>query len=434
MDLRRRLITRLGLLLGGLMAVATAIQLYSLRSDIDAEVRASARVVGMLAAADAPGAPFVSSLQQAGIRHLRIRAAGQPAAPEQPHPLLALLGLSPGAEPGQGEQEIRIGGQTLTISPNPDSEISERLRDTVRIWITLLFFSGTTLFVAWWAADRALRPVRALEEGLQRLARGERDPALPAFALREFKQVAGAIEGLARALDESQAAQHALARQLISVQENERSLLARELHDDMGQALTALNATATHLARNAEKLGSAEVAECASDMRFDIRAISGHIRAILKDLRPHGLHASGLAQALRELADSWRGRGTGIEFTLSLEEPAAGVTELTAVTAYRVVQEALTNVVRHSHACHCSVLLACNGSQLRIEVADDGRGLPEHGVARRGGLQGMLERVGMAGGELTLSRGPAGGLRLVAALPVHCAGHAEMAVWEGEAA
>jgi two-component system sensor histidine kinase UhpB len=86
------------------------------------------------------------------------------------------LGLVP--EIG-GEQQLRIGERSLVIAPKPGSEIDERLGDTVRLLITLLLFSGASLLVAWFAADRALAPVRGLEAGLERLARGEADPALP---------------------------------------------------------------------------------------------------------------------------------------------------------------------------------------------------------------------------------------------------------------
>jgi two-component system sensor histidine kinase UhpB len=91
--------------------------------------------------------------------------------------------------------------------------------------------------------------VRELEASLHRLARGEPDPALPAFALREFRRVARRHRRTWPApLADARTAQHALARQLISVQEDERRVLARELHDEMGQTLTALSVTATHLA------------------------------------------------------------------------------------------------------------------------------------------------------------------------------------------
>jgi two-component system sensor histidine kinase UhpB len=142
------------------------------------------------------------------------------------------------------------------------------------------------------------------------------------------------------------------------------------------------------------------------------------MRAMLKTLRPHGLHASGLAQTLCELVDGWRGRSTGIEFTVSLQSPVPDVTDMAALTLYRVVQEALTNVVRHSGARHCAIVVASTPTRLRVEVTDDGCGLPPAGVARRGGLLGMMERVDMAGGQLELLANPAGGLRLVATLPV----------------
>lgn len=418
MDLRRRLIGTLGLLLGSLLAIVAAIQLVSLRSDIEAEVEASTRLVNVLLAASATppnaGPPLEQRLAQAGLRHLSIRTAGQPAATRTPHPLLAWLGLAP---PVRVEQEIRIGSQVLFIAPNPRSEIDERLADTVQIWNTLLFFFGTTLLITWYCADRALAPVRELEASLQRLARGEPDPALPAFALREFGRVARAIEHLAAALAAARAAQRDLARQLIAVQEEERRTLARELHDDMGQTMTALSVTAAHLARNAEQLAPSAVAECAGELRRDLRTCADQLRAMLKTLRPHGLHAGSLAHTLRELVQGWRGRNTGIEFTLDLAQPMPDIGDAMALSVYRVVQEALTNVVRHSGARHCTVRLSAGATLLALEIIDDGCGLPAT-LRPHGGLLGMHERVGMAGGCLHTLPNPGGGLRLRALFPL----------------
>lgn len=413
MDLRRRLLGWLGLLLGGLLAMALIVQLHSLRADIGAEVEASSRLVDVLLAADGAAPDLPKRLAEADLRHLSIRSAGAPAAPESP-PLLVRLGLVPEAGP---EHEIRVGEHRLIIAPNPASEIEERLGDTVRLLITLLLYSGATLLAAWWAADRALRPVRELESGLHRLARGESDPALPTFALREFRQVAGAIDRLAEALAAARAAQRALARQLIAVQEEERRALARDLHDEMGQTLTAINATAAHLERHAARLDAVAIAECAADLRRDIRHSGNQLRAMLKTLRPHGLDASGLAAMLRELLDGWRNRETGIEFAMELPEHWPEVDETAALTLYRILQEALTNVVRHSGARHCTVVVAADAARLRMSIEDDGDGLPQAGAARRGGLLGMTERLEMAGGHLQLDSLPGRGLRLSAELP-----------------
>lgn len=426
MDLRRRLLGWLGLLLGGLLTMALIVQLHSLRADIAAEVAASSRLVDVLLAADGAAPDLAQHLAAAELRHLTLRSAESPAAENTAPSPLVRLGLAPAVGAGH---EIRVGEHRLHIAPNPASEIEERLGDTVRLLITLLLYSGATLLAAWWAADRALRPVRELENGLHRLARGEADPHLPTFALREFRQVAGAIDQLAAALGAAQAAQRSLSRQLIAVQEDERRALARDLHDEMGQTLTALNATAAHLERNATRLDAATVAECAADLRRDIRSSGEQLRAMLKALRPHGLDAAGLAAALHELVDGWRSRETGIEFAEEFPDRLPAVDEATALTLYRVMQEALTNVVRHSGARQCAVRVEASEGAIRLVVEDDGEGLPQAGPARRGGLLGMAERLDMVGGILQLDSPPGKGLRLEASLPVR---HAAPEKNEGE--
>lgn len=420
MDLRRRLVGSLSLLLAALLAVTALVQLYSLRADVEAEVQASSHLVKVLLAAGslAPdgGKALQPLLAQAGLRHLSIRTEGQAAAQTEPATLPRWLGLE-GMMPAQPEQQIRIGQQILYIAPYPRSEISERLADTVRLWSTLLFFSGTTLLVAWWSADRALRPVRELEASLHRLARGEPDPALPQFALREFGRVARAIDYLAKALETARAAQQALARQLMTVQEDEKRTLARELHDEMGQTLTALNVTAAHLERHAAGMAPDEVAECAADLRRELRTGSGQLRDMLKNLRPHGLSAHGLQQALVDLLQGWRSRQTSISFELALPPALPQVDEQLALVIYRVVQEALTNVVRHSGACSCTVQLQASATMLLLDVMDDGCGLPSD-LQWQGGLLGMRERIGMVDGQLRVWHAPAGGLHLHAQFPL----------------
>jgi two-component system sensor histidine kinase UhpB len=272
--------------------------------------------------------------------------------------------------------------------------------------------------VAWWSADRALTPVRELEAGLQRLADNAPDAAMPPFALREFRRVASAIDALASKLDASRAAQQQLARQLIGVQEEERHTLARELHDEMGQTLTSIGVTAAFLERNATRLDAANIVECAQDLRRDVRTSGEQLRAMLKRLRPHGLDALGLASALRELVTSWQQRESGIEFSLEMPAELPLLDEATALVIYRVVQEGLTNVVRHSEAQHCRIRIEVARNALYLSVEDDGKGLPEAGPARRGGLLGMAERLEMAGGSLHMENNATIGLHLQARLPM----------------
>lgn len=427
MDLRRRLVSCLGALLLGLLLVTMLVTLQSLRDDVKAEVAASEQLA--LALLDAgrigPALPAAeaalrlqSILARGPLRHISISvgAAPPPAGPQSfGARLAARLGID-GA--GQAGQLVPLGGQTLRIAPNPASEIEERLGDTVRLWSTLLFFSGATLLVAWWAADRALAPVRALEAGLQRLARGEPDAALPAFALREFARVADAIDHLAAALATSRQAQRRLSHQLIRVQEDERRALARELHDEMGQTLTAISVTAAYLERNAGRLDAAAIAECAQELRRDVRTSGEQLRAMLRQLRPHCLDAPGLAGALRELLAGWRQRAADIDFTLALPAPLPPLGQDAGLALYRVVQEALTNVVRHSAARQCLVRIEADQRLLVLRIEDDGRGPPAAGAAHGCGLLGIAERVQMVGGRVEIGPGPAAGLHLQVSLPL----------------
>ena len=426
MDLRRRLVGYLGALLLGLLLMTVLINLYSLRHDVTAEVAASEQLVRVLLETGRiePDLPAAESsrrvqaiLDSSPLRHLSVSLGEVPVAEHSTfaHRLTHLLRVEPAKSDGQ---LLRLGEQTLRIAPNPVSEIEERLGDTVRLCITLLFFSGATLLVAWWSADRALTPVRELVNGLQRLTQGERDAALPAFALREFTQVAGAINHLAEALMTSKEAQRQLSRQLIQVQEEERRTLARELHDEMGQTLTAIGVTAAYLERNAEKLEARRIAECAQDLRRDVRTSGEQLRAMLQHLRPYGLDAQGVASALRELVASWQQRASGIRFRLEMPNGLPPLADEIGLVLYRVVQEALTNVVRHSGAQHCQVTIETEDGVLNVEIVDDGCGLPLAGPSRHGGLLGIEERLAMVGGSLGFETGQAQGVHLRITLPM----------------
>lgn len=429
MDLKRRLVTYLGSLLLGLMLMTMLITMHSLRDDVQAEVMASEQLALALLDTDRIGlelptaeasARLQAILARGPLRHITISVGG--AAPPYSAPsfgswLAAALDL--GAN-GQAGQLVRLGGQILRIAPNPASEIEERLSDTVRLWSTLLFFCGVTLLAAWWSADRALASVRALEAGLHRLARGAPDAALPVFAQREFTRVAEAIDHLAAALATSQQAQRRLSHQLIRLQEDERHTLAMELHDEMGQTLTAISVTAAYLERNAGRLDAPRIAECARDLRRDIRTGGEQMRAMLRQLRPHSLDGPGLDSALRDLLATWQQRESGTDFTLVMPAVLPPLGQDAGLVLYRVVQEALTNVVRHSAAPHCQVCIEVEVNRLVLRIEDDGIGLPTDGVLRGCGLLGIAERVHMVDGEVVVRSSPVpmSGLHLLVSLPL----------------
>ena len=192
-----------------------------------------------------------------------------------------------------------------------------------------------------------------------------------------------------------------LSALLLRAQEEERRRIARELHDQAGQTLTALK---IELDLEGRKEASTRVAE-----------VLGQIRDVSELLRPRALDDLGLVPALRALAADFS-RRTKIPVEIEGDD-AQGWAPETALTLYRVAQEALTNVARHSGAKQAWVQLVREGAACRLVIEDDGHGLPD-GLKPHLGLMGMRERVTAAGGTLRLETASKGGLRVEADLPV----------------
>ena len=193
-----------------------------------------------------------------------------------------------------------------------------------------------------------------------------------------------------------------LSRLLIRVQEDERRRIARELHDEAGQVLTAVKI------------------ELELDGRAEAGALVGRALAQVRDvsnlLRPSVLDDLGLVAALRALADDVRAR-TALDVTLDLE----GLTHRPApevdVAVYRVIQEAVTNVVRHAQARHVHVRVHDDATTLGVDIEDDGAGLAAGATSHLGWL-GMRERVTALGGQLDIGAAAAGGVHVAARIPI----------------
>ena len=192
-----------------------------------------------------------------------------------------------------------------------------------------------------------------------------------------------------------------LSALLLRTQEEERRRISRELHDDAGQMLTALKIQ-LDLEGRAEP--SARVAD-----------VLNRIRNMSELLRPRALDDLGLVAALRAHVEDFS-RRTRIDVDLELDETTGWPPEV-ALTLYRVAQEALTNVARHSGARHAWVRLALREDEGKLVVEDDGRGML-NGMEPNLGLLGMRERVGAAGGTLRLESATTGGLRVEARVPI----------------
>jgi two-component system sensor histidine kinase UhpB len=265
-------------------------------------------------------------------------------------------------------------------------------------------------------ADIAL--VRRMVEPLRRLARLMTvvDPMSPGRRAPEFRSASRETIALAEAfnamLDRLETERRDSSRRALAAQEDERMRIARELHDEIGQTLTAVALRAEH---RAERTGGehpefAELAEIVQQSLADVRRIS-------LQLRPGALDELGLVNALISLS-ARVGDQSGMRMHRELAGPAPELSPELELAVYRIAQEALTNAMRHSRAADATVSLICANDELVLSVADNGRGLPE-GVVEGGGLTGMRERAMLIGADLEIESAAGSGVSVTVRLPLN---------------
>jgi PAS domain S-box-containing protein len=216
-------------------------------------------------------------------------------------------------------------------------------------------------------------------------------------------------------LERSRRSLRDLSANVVEAREEERRRIARELHDELGQRLTALKIDLAGLV-SAAKWASDD--ERVAGMQAMLDDTLASVRRIASDLRPLMLDDLGPAAAIEWLArDASQRMGIPVHARLPVTELA--VDQRVAIALYRMVQEALTNVARHARARSVEVDLRIEGDRLVLTVSDDGTGLAPDAMDRSGsfGLMGLRERAHMLGGEIEIAPRPGGGTRLVARLP-----------------
>jgi two-component system sensor histidine kinase UhpB len=207
-----------------------------------------------------------------------------------------------------------------------------------------------------------------------------------------------------------------LAQQYVELQEAERKALARELHDELGQYLNVIKLDAVGL-RDDQRASPGATQQRTSAIVENCNHIHGALATLIRELRPAGLDELGLAAAVEHCVQTWRTRLPGVSVGLSISGDFTTIPESVAVTLYRLVQEAMTNIAKHAAAHRVTIRLE-RAERIEVTVADDGVGTAG-GVPTRGlGLIGMRERVMALQGELAFASAPGRGFELVARIPV----------------
>jgi signal transduction histidine kinase len=205
-------------------------------------------------------------------------------------------------------------------------------------------------------------------------------------------------------------------RRIVAAREEERLRLRRDLHDGLGPTLAALGFKVDR-ARAEAMTDPAAVGPLLDEIRADLRDVLAQIRGLSRELRPPGLDALGLAEALRQRLATIAGPDGPIVEVVAVDLGA--LPPAIEVAAYRIVVEAVTNTVRHADARTCRVSLVRDRETLVIHVADDGRGVGPGPVGV--GTRAMYERAAEVGGELLVAAAPEGGTIVSASLPIGAA-------------
>ncbi len=213
---------------------------------------------------------------------------------------------------------------------------------------------------------------------------------------------------------------HAFAIELIRAEEDQRSRIARELHDGLGQMLTAVNIELRVLREHAPT----ELQPRVDDVGALAAQVTTEMRRISQELRPAILDEMGLGEAVRALVGRLSRQGS-LKVGLELQENLDPLPADAAIACYRLVQEALNNVVRHSGASEVQVKLGRERDRLQVEVTDDGRGIdydPDAQLDGHFGLMGLQERIRALGGTFQFGpgarTGQTKGTRVTAEIPV----------------
>ncbi|BAL26990.1 sensor histidine kinase [Azoarcus sp. KH32C] len=302
----------------------------------------------------------------------------------------------------------------FVVTPNLDSEalaVWQQIRTVLGMTLGILLLN----LLVYLPVRRALLPTEQILAALGRMEAGDLAARMPRPRLIELHRIAAGFDHLTGRLQKTMAEQRQLAQRLLSVREEERRHLARELHDEFGQCLTSIGAetafiTAQTRERQPELLPAAQ----------SIASVTAHmlesLQGILSQLRPVGLEEFGLRAGLEQLVGGWQRRLTGCTFELLIDGEIDDLPDDLTVSLYRIIQESLTNAVRHSEPKKVTVRLSRETSRCILCVEDDGEGRPASAGSGLGVL-GMNERVAALAGHFSITARSPKGMRVRAEFP-----------------
>lgn len=303
----------------------------------------------------------------------------------------------------------------LIIQANPLDEITEVWQESIAFFLSLLLLTLLTFIAINLAFNRSFKLIEKIIEGLSVIETGRYEYVLPKFNISEYDHIANAINHMSKELDQVQKENSALTKHSLEIQEEERQRLAQELHDELGQSLTAIKVmavTAAHPDSNT------------SDITASITDICDHlmtvVRSMMYQLHPLILSELGLMAALDDMLNHWQLRSDKLNISMVCNDEVDRLELKMSIHIFRVIQECLTNIARHADAQNVIIKLSIQDKPqkiLTLFVQDDGNGCDLDDISSGFGLRGMQERIKTLEGELMITSQLHQGMTITAEIP-----------------
>ena len=301
------------------------------------------------------------------------------------------------------------------ITPNLASEswaVWQQIRTVLGMTLGILLLN----LLVYLPVRRLLRPTEQILAALGRMEAGDISVRMPRPRLIELHRIAVGFDHLTERLQKTMAEQRHLAQRLLAVREEERRHLARELHDEFGQCLTSIGAeTAFISARTRDR--QPELLPAAQSIASVTAHMLESLQSILSQLRPVGLEEFGLRAGLEQLVGGWQRRLTSCTFELLIDGEIDDLPDDLTVSLYRIIQESLTNALRHGQPEKVTINLSREASHCRLTIEDDGEGRQTSSAGSGLGVLGMNERVAALGGRFAMTARSPQGMRVQAEFP-----------------
>jgi two-component system sensor histidine kinase UhpB len=430
LSLRWQLSLAIVVVLSATLAVAVSIVLRNARNAVADELHASFDATSSSLDAtlallpQIPGDAAINALHdwimaQTGSRHLCValrpgpmRVATETSCAHVPGSDLSVpawfaRGVADAPQAQRRDLVIEGRAYSVILVADPSQELNESWDETRELLqlMVLMAFAVNALIVL--LVTITLRPLAAASDALTRLHDGDFDLRMPRTEARDLRQLVDGIEKLSHKLARSADENRRLLLKNLDVQEEERRLIARELHDEIGQHVTAIEMATISLESSAPT----------TRIRESVSEIHQLSRRMLRRLRPASLDTLGLAGGLQALLAQWRANQPQLSLIDEIDPACDRIDAYTATHIYRIVQEALSNALRHAQADQIQLQLLIANDEIRLRIADDGHGFDPQTQTAGLGLMGVRERVKALGGELDLVTGRYAGCRLHVRLP-----------------